>query len=272
MIIQIIRWLTNKLSQALRNSEAGQAIVELMLVVLLCLMIGIGIYETGAFLHNISVINQAVNNAAIYASWGAPISKIKATLVRETDNLLAGAFLAQKVSKQGVIVEVRNPKTDQMIAPLPGMAFPFADHTELSPGKKNVAEYIFWAQRYEIRVGIVYRIGIYIPFLGPITATNPIVGSHTIQAPNDMDRDGLADSREAEYVLYYLDQTSDTPWVHPMHRDGTGQLDTAGNADPDGDGTSLGNDNFPYDFDNDGVEDKFDHGDNRLNQNPVVGP
>lgn len=260
MRLSMIRQIIKKTGE-----ESGQAIVEMVVIVIFTLMIGIGIYETGVFLHNVSVLNAAVDHAATYASRGAPVQKIEAALIREAENLLIGAFSAQKFDTGGIIIEVWNPRTGNKIAP--------TKHSEkFIPGRSRVAEYMFWAEGYEIRVGLNYRAGIYIPFAGPVTTPFTVITSaRVIQAVNDIDRDGMADQYEPEYVAHALTLAGDTDWQNPVHRDGIGKLDGS-DVDIDGDGTIASTDGLPYNFTNGGFEDKFSPGNNKLNYNPVIGP
>ncbi|MGM0380494.1 MAG: TadE/TadG family type IV pilus assembly protein [bacterium] len=245
--------------------ENGQALVEMVVIVIISLMIGIGIYEAGVFLHNVSVLNAAVDHAATYASRGAPVEKIEAALIREGRNLLVGAFSQQEFDPEGIIIQVWNPATGEKLAPTQNSEY-------FLPRRKRVAEYMFWAEGYEIRVGLNYKAGIYIPFAGPVTIPfTTVTSARTIQAANDIDRDGMVDHYEAQYVAHVLKEVEDMKWKHPVHRDETGEIDSR-DVDIDGDGTVSSSDDYPYDFNNDGREDKYSPGDNRLNYNPVVGP
>ncbi|MFP4686476.1 MAG: TadE/TadG family type IV pilus assembly protein [bacterium] len=246
------------------GENSGQALVEMLLIVIVCLMIGIGIYEGGALMHNISVMNAAVDHAATYVAWGAPLHRVERALVDETVNLLASGFLYQEFGSEGLIIEIWEPRSRQKLAS--------TQMTEdLSPGREKIAEYMFWAQGYEARVGIRYGVGIYIPFLGSFTIPlTTISSSRVIQAPNDIDRDGMVDHYEAEYVGWAMDESGDGVWKHPVHRDGLGEFDDS-SVDIDGDGIAQA-DTDPYDFNNDGVEDKFDPDNNLMLYNPVVGP
>jgi len=148
--------------------ERGQALVELMVVILISLMVGIGIYEAGAFFHNVSVINRAVETGASYASYGADFETVRDVIHRETLNLISGAFLSQFIPEQGVIVEVWNPISGNKLAP--------SSHAdEFPPNRRTVAEYMFRAQGYEIRVGVIYRIGITVPLVRNIVVEQTIV-------------------------------------------------------------------------------------------------
>lgn len=254
-------------SDTKRDSEEGQALVELLVIMLICLMMGIGIYEAGAFFHNVAVLNRAVETGATMASHGAPFTEVENAIVQESKNLLAGAFLSQTIPENGVMIEVWNPISGNQIAPT-------QQATEFHPGKPNVAEAMFRAQGYEVRVGVMYRIGILIPFLPPIVVDQTIVGTRTIQSPNDTDRDGMVDSQEAGLLQWC---TGDS-WSHPVHRDLQDTMDTDPGADIDGDGLSGGGDSMPYDFNNNATEDRFDEdnrqgpSENDLQLNPVVGP
>lgn len=245
--------------------DRGQALVEMLVIMLISIMIGVGIYEAGAFFHNISVMNAAVETGATYASRGAPFDAIQRGIEEETINLLSGAFLSQYIPEKGVVIEVWNPTTGNKIAPT-------AQSQELPPGRQHVAEYMFWAQGYEARVGVIYRIGIYLPFLREIVVEQTIVSTRTIQASNDVDRDGMVDSQEASYVGWRRSMDGLPVWKHPLHRDQSDTLDTEQDVDIDGDGLSGTSDTFPYDFNNNGTEDKFDEEQNDLQYNPVVGP
>jgi hypothetical protein len=268
------------------NSD-GQALVELMLVVVLSFILGIGFYEVGALVHNISVMNKGLSSAANYASRGAPYSKIKEVMLTESKNLLGGAFLEQEVSDDfGLILEVWNPETDSKLGTYTEGNYTYRPtcSKRLPPEKKYVTPYIFWANGYEIRVGVEYDIGIYIPFLGVMSISPTLTSAKRITAQNDIDRDGMVDSREATYVDWALDKKSslllisDTQWRHPVHRDETATLDSKSmNNDLDGDGFSVSGDTYPFDRNNDGVQDKFDKAeatnrDNMMTMNPLVGP
>jgi hypothetical protein len=249
------------------KADGGQALVEVLVIMIICLMIGVGIYEAGAFFHNVAVMNSAVESAATVASHGAPFRKVERIVVRESKNLLAGAFLSQYIPEKGVIVEVWNPVSGNQLAP--------TQHADqFHPGEPFVAEAMFRARGYEVRVGVIYRIGITMPFLQPIVVEQTIVGTRTIQSPNDIDRDGMVDSQEAAL----LQSCTGNSWSHPVHRDQQNTLDAESGADIDGDGLAGGSDSLPYDFNNNGIEDRMDE-DNRqgprendLIFNPVVGP
>ncbi len=239
------------------GGTSGQALVELVAIIIICLLMAFGIFELGAYLHNISVLHRSTDNASLYASYGAPIERIKEVFELESANLLSTPFLYQQLDLDQLFVEIWNPYSGEKIAPLDSTDFPF-DKPRLEPAIEGVASYLFWAQGYEIRVGLAYRVGIYIPFLGPLALSRPIGSTRVIQTSNDLDRDGLVDAWEPGYLLYYLDQTGDTEWIHPSHLDYTGQFDADINVD--------------YDYNNSGIENKFDAGNNLLYQNPAVGP
>jgi len=259
-----------------RGECSGQALVELLLVVVVALMFAFGIFELGVYVHNLAVLSRTADNAAHYASYAAPLPRLEEVFSRERANLLPTAFSYQDYDPDEITVEIYNPHENRRLAPLETDEFPF-DEPRLAPGKENVAPYLFWTQGYRIVVSVDYAVGIKIPFLPPLTFNQRVRGSQIIQVSNDIDRDGLVDSWEAGYVLYYLNEIYegggvDREWVHPSHRDYTGQLDTVGDPDIDGDGLAKSEDEYPYDYTNDGIEDKFDVGNNRLYQNPAVGP
>jgi len=262
-----------------RREESGQALVELLLVILISLMIGIAIYETGALLHNLSVLDEAAHTAVVYASHGADYDTLRDAVNREAVNLMAGGFLEQTVPRGGLIVEVWNPHYDRVLGH-GGSPSRSQCHEAFSPGRSNVAPYMFWARGYEIRVGLIYRIGFYIPFLKPITTQTVISESAIIQASNDLDRDGMNDHWEVAYVegAMRAPVTSDTPWKHPQHRDGADTYyDVSRGVDIDGDGMPIADDDRPYDRDNNNVEDQFerDPGDGSVNKmefSPLMGP
>lgn len=271
------------------TDEEGQALVELMLIVLVTVMVGFGIYEAGALLHNISVMNKAMNSASNYAARGATYERIQEQVSEEAENLLSGAFLAQTVtSDPGLVLEVWNPETGTKLGTHTGSGHTYRSQCpeSFAPGRQGVTPYIFWAQGYELRVGVRYEIGFYVPFLAPVTIDTVVSGSTRIAAQNDLDRDGLVDSREAEYVDWAMTKKanasgmiSDTQWKHPVHRDEYDTLDSnhGPTLDIDDDGVPWPNDDQLYDRDNDGTEDKFDKAeasdrDNHLTMNPLVGP
>lgn len=271
----------------MNSGEDGQALVELMFVVILSFLIGIGIYEVGALVHNLSIMNKALSSASNYASRGAPYSKIKETVVVESNNLIGGAFLEQTLGQDfGVIVEVWNPETNTKLGAYTEGPYTYRKQCSgsLPPNEEYVTPYLFWANGYEIRVGVEYKIGIYVPFIYSIVTSPTLSSSQRINAQNDLDRDGMVDYREAGYVDWAMDQKSsyllisDTQWTHPVHRDETATLDSrGGNNDIDGDGNPVSGDTFPFDRDNDGVQDKFDKAEpsameNRMTMNPLIGP
>jgi hypothetical protein len=106
--------------------------------------------------------------------------------------------------------------------------------------------------------------------MGPLTVDGLVWGSQRISAENDLDRDGLRDQYEVEYVQWAMAEEGAGRWKHPVHRDETGDFTSDPDADHDGDGVS--GDSLPYDYDNDSLEDKMDVEDNLLDYNPLVGP
>ncbi|MFB6354998.1 MAG: TadE/TadG family type IV pilus assembly protein [bacterium] len=210
------------------GSESGQAMIELLGIMFICIMIGVGIYEAGSFFHNVSVMNHAMENAATYAAQGAPMDEIKEMVEREGANLMAGALLQQTIlmedtdsdTASSIIVEIVNPRTNKTLThgyrDYEDIHGPF-DGEDYSPNRENIAPYVFWAQGYEVRVGVYYRIGIYVPFVKSFVVEQPIVGSRIIQASNDVDRDGLVDSQEIELFGEEMDQDGQA-WDHPKHR------------------------------------------------------
>lgn len=257
-----------------KTAEDGQALVELLAVIVICFMLAVGIYEAGAVFHNVAVVNKALSSAAGYAAQGAPYPVIQNFVVEEAENLLSGAFLTQRVSPKGLILEVWNPRTNTKLGAHSTSGMTYRDQCELvfPPGRDTVTPYLFWTQGFTVRVGIEYQVGIYLPFLGPITLDTVLAQTKVIQTHNDSDRDGLADEREAEYVQWGLLQDGDTTWKHPRHRDQVEFYDSDNNVDVDGDGVDLEPDPEPYDFDNNGIEDRFDKSDNLLRYNPLIGP
>lgn len=251
--------------------QDGQALIELMLIVVLCIIIGFGIYEGGILFHNISVMNRGISRAASYAAHGASMEHINRSVTHEAKNLMGSAWIAQRADTEGIKVQIVNTENDTLIGPTQ-----YSDLFE--PGKQLVTSYLFWAQGYEVRVSLGYRIAWNLPYIRTFYVPLRITGSQAILAPNDIDRDGLVDHREQAYVEYALAEdyptgysNGDTVWIHPVHRDGYDTLDTDPDADVDGDSLTT-NDTFPYDFDNDAVEDKYDPGDNQMEYNPRLGP
>ncbi len=249
--------MTRKITNLIVGQQSGQAIVELAVVIFVCLAMAFGIFEIGVYIHNISVLNRAADSASLYASYGAPIENIEEVFVSESSNLLYSAFIYQELDTAQLFVDIYNPYTGDKIAPLETTDFPF-DQPRLEPARELIAPYLFWAQGYEIEIGLNYLVGFQIPFLRALTASRPIVSRRVIQTANDLDRDGLVDSWEAGYLLWFLDQTGDTEWVHPSHLDYTGEVDSV--IQPD------------YDHSGSGIENKFDPGNNLLYQNPAIGP
>lgn len=256
------------------TEDDGQALVELLFVIIICFILAVGIYEIGALFHNVTVVNKALSSAAGYAAEGARYPRIQQVMVEETENLLSGAFLAQRVSPKGLILEIWNPRTNTKLGASSAGSATYRDQCEekLIPRRETVTPYLFWARGYSIRVGIEYGIGVYVPFLGPITVDTVLAQSKVVQNQNDTDRDGLSDEWEAEYVDWALDEDGDTEWGHPKHRDGVGFLDSDNNVDVDGDGVEENADPEPYDFNDNQVEDKFDKSNNLLEYNPLMGP
>ena len=254
------------------QSESGQALVELLFVILFCFVLGIGIFESGVLINNISIMNTAMDTTAKYAAAGAPYEKLQDVVIRESNNLLAGASLVQEISEEGLVVQVWHPEYDVKLGSYSGggtSARPQCNQT-LTPENSSTTPYLFWTEGYEIRVGVRYGIGFKLPFMEPITVESLVWGSKLIDAENDLDRDGLRDQYEVEYVQWAMAADSAGSWRHPIHRDGTGEFTTNPSTDVDGDGVS--NDSLPFDYDNDEREDKLDKEDNLLEYNPLVGP
>lgn len=224
--------MTDKMA-SFRDENDGQALIELMGIIVICTMIGFGIYEAGVLFHNVSVLNQAMETASLYAAQGAPVDEIRSVVYDEAENLMGGALLEQRVLRaddaSSIIVEIWNPRTDRSL-----VTEYTPNEQKFAPRKTHIAPYLFWAQGYEIRVGVYYQIGIYVPFVKTFALTTSIVGSRTIDAPNDTDRDGMVDSQEVEYLGWWLEQQG-KKWVHPVHRDGYDTMDTTDGADIDGD-------------------------------------
>lgn len=265
------------------SEENGQALIELMFVVILSFIMGVGMYEVGALVHNLSVLNKAMDSAANYASRGAPYEKVKEVVILESNNLMGGAFLEQTIENDfGLILEVWNPETNTKLGAYTEGQYTYRSQcsTSFAPRKENVTPYLFWANGYEIRTGVEYKIGIYIPYIYTIVVSPTISSSKIISVQNDLDRDGMVDSREAGYVAWAMEQKfpSDTQWKNPVHRDETGSLDSSSIRDDiDGDGDTVQVDPLPFDRDNDRVQDKFDKAEpammnNNLTMNPLVGP
>ncbi|MFB6346786.1 MAG: hypothetical protein ABEK50_13660 [bacterium] len=221
-----------------RNSsnpeEGGQALVELMAVIIILTFMAVGIYETGALIHNISVMNTGMETAATLAAHGAPFEVVRNQIYDEADNLLAGAFLEQRIVEDeqkgsNIYVEIWNPRTNEPLVTS------YTPHQEtFSPQINNVAPYMFWTEGYQVRIGVLYEIGIYVPFIRSFTLDFSIVGTRIIQVSNDVDRDGMVDSMEVEYLGWWLDNQGKT-WSHPVHRDKSDTLDSNVDADIDGD-------------------------------------
>lgn len=247
------------------RSESGQALVELLFVILFCFILGVGIFEAGVLINNLSIMNTAMDTTAKYAAAGAPYDKLQDVVLRESTNLLSGASLVQDISDEGLVVTIWHPEKGVLLGSGRSQC-----KTIFIPNHKSATPYLFWAEGYEIRVGAQYAVGFKLPFLGPITVDTVVWGSQLVDAENDLDRDGLRDQYETEYVQWAMAEENAGAWLHPVHRDGTGAFTTNPSTDVDGDGVS--NDDLPYDFDNDGVEDKLDNGDNLLSYNPLVGP
>lgn len=254
------------------RSESGQALIELIFVILFCFILGVGIFESGVLINNVSIMNTAMDITAKYAASGASYERLQDVINRESNNILTGATLIQEVSDQGLVVQVRNPKENVPLGSFQGGGLSVHSQCKniFTPRENTITPYMFWAEGYEIRVGVEYGIGFEIPFLGPITVDTTVWGSQLIDAENDLDRDGMRDQFEPEYVQWAMAADGAGSWRHPVHRDGTGELISDPGADMDGDG--VADDKSPYDYDNDGTEDKFDKGDNLMEYNPLMGP
>jgi hypothetical protein len=255
---------------------------------MICFILGYGIYEVGALFHNLSVMNKAVSSSANYATRGASYSKVQNQLIQESENLIGGVFLEQTItSDPGVVLEVWNPETNTKLG-----ASTKGNHTyrpqcseSFPPHENGVTPYLFWAQGYVLKVGVNYKIGVYIPFIGLLSVDTTIADAKRIVTSNDIDRDGMVDTHEAEYVDWAMTKkakagvSSDTKWVNPVHRDEISRFDTAEDPSLDIDGDSIPqvNDTAPYDANNNNVEDRFDKAEkndrnNHLTMNPLIGP
>lgn len=240
----------------------AQALIELVGVILVMLMLGFGSMEGGIIYYNILTLNQAIENAAFIAAGGAEDNQIKELIYNESYNIITTPWIQHKLDNRGVIIEVWLDENTP-IAPTASL------WNQLQPKSKYRAEYLFRAYGYIIKVGVIYTIGIYIPFIDNVSVKVPIVGSYRIYAPNDLDRDGMSDIYEEEYFRGVLGSSN---WAPFSHLNNNSMADKY-NDDKDGDGIldSDGTDTLVYDFDNDGIDDKYDSGDNQMNH-PILSP
>jgi len=278
--------------------ESGQAMVEFIVVVMFCLIFMIGSYEVGILFHNYTVMSGAMRDAAWATSLGAPDDVVMQLVLDETKNLFVTGFLNYDVSEDiGLAIEVWNDNYD--IAPSPSIWSNHASYNGYWPepwmgNKGDVSgfadktlrrsEYIFRAEGYNIRVGMVLVIGFYIPVLQQVSVyRQTVTASQRIQVKNDLDEDGMVDIYEPEW--FWGQKAEGALWRPYSHRDGAPPngiylpngyyLDDEDDTDNDGDGTqnnleSSPSYNYRYDYDNDGITDKFDTG-NRI-RNPLIGP
>lgn len=281
-----------------RITNTGQAMVEFVVVVMFCLVFMIGSYEVGILFHNYTVMSGAMRDAAWAASLGAPDDVIMQLVLDETKNLFVTGFLNYDVDTSvGLAIEVWNDKYN--IAPKPNIwtnHFGFngywpqpwmcdkGDTTDATRNQLLRAEYIFRAEGYNIRVGMVLTIGFYIPVLQQVSVfRQTITASQRIQVKNDLDEDGMVDIYEPEW--FWGQKNEAAFWRPYSHRDGAPPggmiffngryLDDEEDTDNDGDGIRNNLEQSPsyeyrYDYDNDGISDKFDT-DNRI-RNPLIGP
>jgi Flp pilus assembly protein TadG len=265
------------------SNEDGQALVELAFVLVFTLMVGYGFYEVGALIHNLSVMQKSIDTVADYATKGASIEKLREEMIESSENLLSTAFIQQDIGEKGIIIEIWNPHTGQKLGAYSENGLNYREQCSqtLAPRSRHVTPYIFWARGYEFRLGVRYTVGIFIPFLGNLITVRTMSSTRTMRSQNDLDRDGLVDSREANYVNWRMNQPGGPgdDWTHPRHRDSNPNYDSDAGVDIDGDGNSISSDTAPYDYNNNGTGDMFEPASasagvmtNLLYYNPLVGP
>lgn len=274
--------------------------IEVMFIVILFIFVGVMTYETGILYYNVNAVSNSLKQAVWLAAGGAPDEQI-AKAVQDADSLLLkSALFEHRADNFGVEVWLQPPgsKTEINIAPTQ------CDHN-LTPGRgatdigTTKSAYVWRAHGLNIRVGLTYRAGYVAPFFGasPTFIVNmPLSQSEPITARNDEDKDGLVDLYEKE--LFALESAGEhASWLPGRHRDnsaslsrtspafanatddiaydvdGDGIADTSGLADPlDLTGATIDTE-APvrmYDFDNDGITDALDHGQNLL-RHPRIG-
>lgn len=266
--------------------------------IVLFLFIGIMGYEAAILQHNLTLIQEAVRESAWVAARGGNDAVVQEMISDAGTRLVTGALMSHAAFEFGVEVWTDTYGAASLpwsSAIAPNYNAVGSDST-FSPGARDRAAYLYRTQGMTIRIGVVYSMAIGAPLFGtfqtfkvriPMTASEPIV------VRNDEDRDGMVDLYEQEVFArrgrmpdvwnYALPSASSYGgWPQPdagdvyayfpySHTDSGAYLggvlvavsDAAAN-DIDGDGTSgetlIGNfEQYDYDYDNDGISDKFDY-------------
>jgi len=275
------------------ENRLGQALIEVFFIVVLFIFVGIMGYETGLLYYNVNTISSTLKQAAWAAAAGATDDEIF-DLIEEADEILLKSALFEHHIENFAIevwfqpVTLNTSRTAAAAVAAYSIA-PTPCDTQLSPGSANRAAYVWRAQGYNIRVGLTYRAGYAAPYFdaSPTFLINlPLSASEVINARNDQDRDGLADIYEPELfeLMRFNDPAGYAAWLQVpvgtngwrpfVHTDSPSHQTDDSDTNLDGDGVldavaseaGIG----LFDFNNDGVEDKFDRGNNLL-VHPRIG-
>lgn len=288
-----------------KSGEKGQAIVELLAVVVIFAFVGLAVLETGMLYHNMNVLSNGLKEATWAASYGAHNDKISMIMNDAAEDIVLGAFMMHR--SDTFQVSVWQPGNDTgtvetAIDPLsPTEPVKFTGHM-LVNGRASRAANLYRAEGYSIRLGVTYTVSFFVPLFGSaplFSARIPLTVSEPIHATNDEDRDGLVDLYEPELLLgaagllsyaplSHLDNgASDTPLASDLDIDGDGRLDIDEDT-PVAYGQGISGDratisNWQYDFDNDNEnstlvsrEDKYEKASTSTDtqsrlRHPVIG-
>lgn len=276
--------MNSRSPHARRGREGGQALIELLAVVVIFSFLGIATLEAAVLYRNLNVVSNGLKEATWAAAYGAHDREINRILDDMALNLLGGAFLAY--TAESFVIEVHQPAGDTVRSE--NYIAPFDDLTRdevFSGGKRNQrAAYLYRAEGMSVRLGLLFEIGYFVPFFGTnqmISVRLPLAVAQPVAVRNDEDRDGLVDLYEPELFVAALG----LPWSPLSHIDfndseAADPQDTAGENpvsdtparvwsnidgdtlydinDPPGAQGALVIFAFNYDWNNDGIEDRYE--------------
>jgi len=240
-----------------KRTKFGQALIEIIFVVLLFMFIGMMVYETGILYYNVNMVSNSLKQAVWLASLGATDEEIINVITAVDEHLLKSVFMEHQVSDFALEVWAKTPGGEYDIAPL-------VSDDQFSPGTYNAstrrrAAYIWRAQGLNVRLSLNYKIGYVSPYFGAtpvILVTMPLSASQAVMVRNDEDHDGLVDLYEPELFL-----PREGTYTALCHTDSGGvsdklayDIDNDAVPDTDESGFSM------YDYDNDYTLDIYDAG------------
>lgn len=181
----------------------GQALIEATVGIVLFLFLGLMGYETAVLQHNLTLIQEAVREAAWVAARGGNDAVVQEMIADAGTRLISGALISHAAFSFGVEVWTDTYGASSLpwsAAIAPDYANILADST-FAPGSQTRAAYLYRAQGMAIRIGVSYTMVIGAPLFGTFQAFKvrvPMTASEPIVVRNDEDRDGMVDLYEQE--------------------------------------------------------------------------